>query len=156
MSIAYDGNPRDKITRRKIERMLLTLSHQNAALQKWNPHFNDTTMVMLVMIATMAFQASVSPPGGMWQEGTSSHSAGKAVMASTHPRLYKQFVSDTSTDDGIISHHSLRFISHHNLPHHHWNNKCKCLFPSFSQAYYVHWRIQLRIKGYECTPKNSK
>lgn len=45
----------------------------------------------------MAFQAAVSPPGGMWQEDTSSHSAGKAVMASTHPRLYKHFVRANST-----------------------------------------------------------
>ncbi|XP_047953406.1 ankyrin repeat-containing protein At2g01680-like [Salvia hispanica] len=56
------------------------------------PNLTDTTMVVVVLIATMAFQAAVSPPGGVWQEHTASHKAGDAVMASTHPKLYKQFV----------------------------------------------------------------
>ncbi|XP_047964925.1 uncharacterized protein LOC125209342 isoform X1 [Salvia hispanica] len=49
------------------------------------------TMVVVGLIAAMAFHADVNPPGGGWQDDTSSHRAGKAVMASTHPTLYKHF-----------------------------------------------------------------
>lgn len=52
----------------------------------------DTVMVVSVLIAAMAFQAIVSPPGGVWQDDSSTHRAGEAVMASTHPKIYTHFV----------------------------------------------------------------
>ncbi|XP_047957289.1 uncharacterized protein LOC125202855 [Salvia hispanica] len=54
------------------------------------PEMSNTMMVVAVLIATMAFQSAISPAGGVWGEDdhNSSHMAGKAVMASTHPLTY--------------------------------------------------------------------
>ncbi|XP_042016868.1 ankyrin repeat-containing protein At5g02620-like [Salvia splendens] len=56
-----------------------------------------TTMVVVALIAAMAFQAAVNPPGGVWQDDTSSHIAGKAMLASSHPKLYQLFSRANTT-----------------------------------------------------------
>ena len=55
------------------------------------------TKVVVGLIATMAHQASLSPPGGLWQDDTLSHRAGKPVVASTHLKLYKIFYRANNT-----------------------------------------------------------
>ncbi|XP_057776313.1 ankyrin repeat-containing protein At5g02620-like [Salvia miltiorrhiza] len=83
-------------TNSEMKRILQSLLIKQRSL-KSHLKINDMTMVVVVLIATMAFQAAVSPPGGVWQDDTSSHTAGKAVMASAHPKLYKHFVRANTT-----------------------------------------------------------
>ncbi|XP_047946823.1 uncharacterized protein LOC125193121 [Salvia hispanica] len=58
------------------------------------PEMSSNIMVVAVLIATMAFQAMISPPGGVWAEddANSSRKAGEAVMAFYHPKLYRSIV----------------------------------------------------------------
>ena len=79
----------------EIEKLLKIPSTKK--ISKVFPNLSDMTMVVVGLIATMAFQAAISPPGGVWQEDTTSHKAGDAVMAYTHPKLYKQFVHANNT-----------------------------------------------------------
>ncbi|CAI9090314.1 OLC1v1025066C1 [Oldenlandia corymbosa var. corymbosa] len=57
-------------------------------------------MVVASIIATMAFQAMVNPPGGFWQddllEGPRPHLAGQSVIAQTHPLYYKILIRTNS------------------------------------------------------------
>ncbi|KAG6433367.1 hypothetical protein SASPL_104978 [Salvia splendens] len=55
-------------------------------------------MVVMILIATMAFHVAVSPHGGVWQDDTPSHRAGEAVIATTHPKIYKHLMrANTAT-----------------------------------------------------------
>ncbi|KAL2545079.1 Ankyrin repeat-containing protein ITN1 [Forsythia ovata] len=61
---------------------------------KWLAKKRDAIMVVAILIATTAFQAGVTPPGGVWQDNAkdNSHKAGEAVMAHIHPKAYKNFI----------------------------------------------------------------
>nr|XP_027096864.1 ankyrin repeat-containing protein BDA1-like [Coffea arabica] len=60
-----------------------------------------TIMVVASLIATMAFQVVLNPPGGVWQddssEGPNPHKIGEVVMAKTHPALCRLLIRATST-----------------------------------------------------------
>ncbi|CAA2987297.1 ankyrin repeat-containing At5g02620-like [Olea europaea subsp. europaea] len=55
--------------------------------------WRDSIMVLAILTATIAFQAGVTPPGGVWQDNATdnSHKAGEAVMAHIHPKAYRSF-----------------------------------------------------------------
>lgn len=68
-----------------------------------NNSFNETLLVVAILMATVAFQAALNPPGGFWQEDgshvdTSSspqkvvqHIPGQPIMSSTKPRCHDAF-----------------------------------------------------------------
>ncbi|XP_047953622.1 uncharacterized protein LOC125199763 [Salvia hispanica] len=95
MQILTESDP--SITHEDLHMLKPKIPSTINKISKVFPDLIDTTMVVVVLIATMAFQAAVSPPGGVWQEDTTSHKAGDAVMASTHPKLYKQFIRANNT-----------------------------------------------------------
>ncbi|XP_027083954.1 uncharacterized protein [Coffea arabica] len=59
---------------------------------EWFEKSREAIMVVAILIATMAFQAGISPPGGLWQDdllvGPNPHTIGEAVMAQKHPKYY--------------------------------------------------------------------
>lgn len=68
-----------------------------------NNSFNETLLVVAILMATVAFQSALNPPGGVWQEpgshvDTSSspykvvqHIPGQPIMSSIKPRCYDAF-----------------------------------------------------------------
>lgn len=67
----------------------------------WLSRKRDAIMVVASLIATMAFQAGMNPPGGVWQDDNNSlqmgHKAGEAVMAYSHPKSYRFFIRVNTT-----------------------------------------------------------
>ncbi|XP_022131494.1 ankyrin repeat-containing protein BDA1-like [Momordica charantia] len=73
-------------------------SHEN---ESWLTRKREALMVVASLIATMAFQAGVSPPGGVWQDdkasGKENHTAGTSIMAGKDPLNYNRYVSWNTT-----------------------------------------------------------
>ncbi|XP_059455421.1 ankyrin repeat-containing protein ITN1-like isoform X1 [Corylus avellana] len=76
--------------------------------ENWIEETRGTLMVVATVIASMAFQAGISPPGGVWQQNTSNSTgsncgeddicqAGKAVLSYSSSNLneyrYRSFIS---------------------------------------------------------------
>uniref|UniRef100_A0A803NBY3 PGG domain-containing protein n=1 Tax=Chenopodium quinoa TaxID=63459 RepID=A0A803NBY3_CHEQI len=47
----------------------------------WLDKQRTALMVVSSLIATMAFQAGINPPGGVWQDNNDGHKAGTSIMA---------------------------------------------------------------------------
>ncbi|KAK3436046.1 hypothetical protein EUGRSUZ_C00702 [Eucalyptus grandis] len=65
---------------------------KSKAKRKWQNNMHKTLVVVAVLLATMAFQASITPPGGLWQDND-GHSAGESIMAHQYPDHYKKFIA---------------------------------------------------------------
>ncbi|KAK3016832.1 hypothetical protein RJ639_006371 [Escallonia herrerae] len=68
----------------------------------WLEKKYDSLLIAATLIATMAYQAAINPPGGLWQndqpfdfEGnrTITFYAGTSVMAANYPEVYQTFWS---------------------------------------------------------------
>ncbi|KAG8384577.1 hypothetical protein BUALT_Bualt04G0132300 [Buddleja alternifolia] len=100
-----DQNPTDSKNSEIKEILRPKLCNSNNTQSQpvnWLTQKRDTIMVVAVLIATMAFQACVSPPGGVWQENSTrdphvnQYWAGEAVIAHSHPNAYKNFMFTNS------------------------------------------------------------
>ncbi|XP_058180634.1 uncharacterized protein LOC131299088 [Rhododendron vialii] len=58
----------------------------------WQKKKKDTLMIVSSLMATMSFQVGINPPGGVWQETSEGHEAGKAVIAYTNSKSYPYLV----------------------------------------------------------------
>ncbi|XP_051149013.1 ankyrin repeat-containing protein ITN1-like [Andrographis paniculata] len=94
--------PRDA-TSSRIKNILTSKLHDSGYAKnqpvKWLTKKRDAIMVVAILIATMAFQVGVNPPGGVWQDdsgpdsnGLYPHRAGEAIIAHNHPKSFKAFM----------------------------------------------------------------
>ncbi|KAI3863979.1 hypothetical protein MKW98_031571 [Papaver atlanticum] len=65
----------------------------------WLTKKHSALMVVASLIATMAFQAGLNPPSGVWQDNSeeTKHSAGTSIMADYAPRIYILFMISNTT-----------------------------------------------------------
>ncbi|KAG8375712.1 hypothetical protein BUALT_Bualt10G0129000 [Buddleja alternifolia] len=89
---------------RNISKLRHCKSKTQTQREEWLTKKGDAIMVVAVLIATVAYQAGVSPAGGIWQENLTQYShvrAGEAVMAYTHPEAYENFMRSNTI--GFVS-----------------------------------------------------
>ncbi|KAJ9688057.1 hypothetical protein PVL29_014014 [Vitis rotundifolia] len=63
--------------------------------KEWTMEKRDALMVAATLIAGMAFQSALNPPGGVWNNDKDSgreRSAGTSIMAQYHPEKYQSFM----------------------------------------------------------------
>ncbi|XVE58305.1 hypothetical protein DITRI_Ditri04bG0159600 [Diplodiscus trichospermus] len=68
--------------------------------EDWLTRKRDSLMVVASLIATMAFQAALTPPGGLWQivnNSTEPHEAGTSIIADKDQRNYTLYLSFNTT-----------------------------------------------------------
>ncbi|KAL8242837.1 hypothetical protein R6Q59_013139 [Mikania micrantha] len=71
------------------------LRQESTGKDDWLDRKRNSLMVVASLIATMAFQAGISPPSGVWQDYTTTdplHKVGLAVMPSINLTLYHVFL----------------------------------------------------------------
>lgn len=47
--------------------------------------------MLAILAATIAYQAAVDPPGGIWVENGKGYKVGDPILLTTHPVRYKIF-----------------------------------------------------------------
>ncbi|XP_021729217.1 uncharacterized protein LOC110696245 [Chenopodium quinoa] len=71
------------------------------SISDWIDKQRTSLMLVSSLIATMAFQAGINPPGGVWQDNENGHTAGTSIMAGIESSLYDAFL--VSNTIGLVS-----------------------------------------------------
>ncbi|KAI3939742.1 hypothetical protein MKW92_044774 [Papaver armeniacum] len=115
IEVLVDNNDKDVVleanqTQNQALHRCVSIRCENSKLRKYEDWFSEKSNSLLVaasLLAAMAFQAAVNPPGGVWQEDSlspvkikedsltlqrSPRYAGTAIMADTNAYHYKIFL----------------------------------------------------------------
>ncbi|RCV36426.1 hypothetical protein SETIT_7G318400v2 [Setaria italica] len=57
----------------------------------WDEKLPKYLLLLAALAAAVTYQAAMSPPGGLWDDGQTSHIAGDPVLRTSYPRRYKAF-----------------------------------------------------------------
>ncbi|KAL3844495.1 hypothetical protein ACJIZ3_001898 [Penstemon smallii] len=69
----------------------------NLQINDWLEKKKNALMIVASLIATMAFQVGVNPPGGVWQDDQGTHEAGSSIIVSKYPKYYERFYITNTT-----------------------------------------------------------
>ncbi|XP_034699429.1 ankyrin repeat-containing protein ITN1-like [Vitis riparia] len=81
--------------------------------ENWLKNKREALMITASVIAAMAYQAGLNPPGSIWQDDKSDHDAGTSIMGDYCPCGYRSF--------WIYKHRSPCYFSKHNFFAYKWN-----------------------------------
>lgn len=63
--------------------------------QNWLKDKREALMVTAGVLASMAYQAGLNPPGGLWQDDANGHKAGTSIMGHHDPDSYPFWIYNT-------------------------------------------------------------
>ncbi|TVU50825.1 hypothetical protein EJB05_02216, partial [Eragrostis curvula] len=69
----------------------------NGIRDLWDEKLPKYLLLIAALAAAVTYQTAMSPPGGLWDDGQKSHTAGDPVLRSTYPCRYKVFFYSNAT-----------------------------------------------------------
>jgi len=57
----------------------------------WGEKLPKYLLLLAALAAAATYEAAMNPPGGLWDDGQTAHTAGDPVLRSSYPRRYKAF-----------------------------------------------------------------